>query len=70
MVSPDVQKLVYATVGIRGQYVDQTWAPWWRAQARAIAEVAHKECPDDERRDYYLEKAMDFAESLEQKGQR
>lgn len=65
MVSPDIQALVYATVGIRGDYVDETWAPWWRARAKAIAEVAFKECPDQERRDWYLNKEMTFADSLE-----
>jgi hypothetical protein len=56
---------VYRTVGLRGARVDATWAPWWRAQAQAIAHVAHLREPNEERRDAYLARAMAFADSLE-----
>ena len=36
-VPKDLQKEVYRTVKMRGPAVDETWAPWWRAQARAVA---------------------------------
>jgi hypothetical protein len=35
----DLQADVYRTVTQRGRFIDKTWAPWWRAQARAIAFV-------------------------------
>lgn len=37
----DLQKAVYATVNLRkmGGGADATWAPWWRAQAKAIDAV-------------------------------
>lgn len=37
-VTPPTQKEVYRTVRLRGSYIDASWAPWWRAQAKAIAE--------------------------------
>ena len=35
-----LQTEVNRTVGLRGPRVDATWAPWWRAQAKAIVHVA------------------------------
>jgi hypothetical protein len=67
-VPRDVQDEVYATVGKRGPVVDATWAPWWRAQAKAIAHVAFLKEPNVEKRDRYLDNAMAFADRLEAKG--
>lgn len=64
-VPPDVQAAVYRTVKLRGPRVDRTWAPWWRAQAKAIAHVAHLDEPNEARRDAYLKHALDFADNLE-----
>ena len=64
-VPPDVQAEVYRTVKLRGSHVDASWAPWWRAQARAIAHVAHLREPNEARRDAYLAKDLGFADTLE-----
>ena len=56
---------VYRTVGLRGPHCDASWAPWWRAQAKAIAHVAFLREPNVEKRDRYLKHAMDFADTLE-----
>jgi surfactin synthase thioesterase subunit len=40
-VPAPLQAAVYATVGKRDMgAIDETWSPWWRAQARAIASAA------------------------------
>ncbi len=64
-VPADLQREVYRTVVLRGPHADATWAPWWRAQARAIAHVAHLREPNTARRDAYIAKAERFAETLE-----
>lgn len=64
-VPRDIQDEVYRTVVLRGKYVDETWAPWWRAQARAIAHVAHLREPNEARRDAWIAKADKFAAMLE-----
>ncbi len=61
----DLAAEVYRTVSLRGNVVDATWAPWWRAQAKAIAYVAHLKEPNEARRDAYLRKEMAFADKLE-----
>ena len=66
-VPADLQREVYRTVGARGPTCDASWAPWWRAQARAIAHVAHLREPHERRRDAYIEKADKFAAMLEQR---
>lgn len=43
MVPEDLQAEVYRTVRMRGKAVDETWAPWWRAQAKAIDYVFRRE---------------------------
>ncbi len=63
-----MQAEVYRTVKLRGKVVDATWAPWWRAQAKAIAHVAFFVEPDEGRRDRYLANAMAFADKLDAKG--
>ena len=60
-----LQSEVYATVGLRHQVVNETWAPWWRAQAKAIAHVAFLREPNVEKRDRYLERELAFADKLE-----
>ena len=65
-VPADLQAEVYRTVKLRQKgSVNATWAPWWRAQARAIAHVAHLREPNEERRDAYLMHALEFADKLE-----
>ena len=64
-VPPPLQAEVYRTVKLRGPVVDATWAPWWRAQARAIAHVAMLREPNEAARDHYLKRELDFADELE-----
>jgi hypothetical protein len=64
-VPPELQAEVYRTVKLRGDRTDATWAPWWRAQARATAHVAFLEEPNVQRRDAYLSRELRFAETLE-----
>jgi hypothetical protein len=52
-------------VALRGPHVDASWAAWWRAQARAIAHVAHLREPNEVRRDAYIAREMAFAKSLD-----
>jgi hypothetical protein len=61
-----MQREVYRTVKMRGKYVDETWAPWWRAQAHAIAHVARMQYTDkSEAIDRVLKKELAFADQLE-----
>ncbi len=69
-VPAEIQTEVYRTVRLRGSGVDHSWAPWWRAQARAIHHVAmerdRKEGrPPDPRGAQYLERELAFAGQLE-----
>jgi hypothetical protein len=66
-VPSELQREVYRTVRLRGKYIDATWAPWWRAQARAIAHVAYMVEPDQAKRDAYLAHALEFADKLDAK---
>jgi hypothetical protein len=59
---------VNATVGQRGRVVDASWAPWLRAQAKAIAHVAMLVEPNEAKRDAYLAREMGFADTLETRG--
>ena len=65
LVPADLQAEVYRTVGLRGPHADATWAPWWRAQARAIAHVAFLKSPIVKKRDAYLARELAFADTLE-----
>lgn len=67
LVPADLAAEVYRTVSMRGTYCDETWAPWWRAQAKAIAHVAFLSHPDVAKRDAYLAREMKFADQLEHK---
>jgi hypothetical protein len=60
-----LQDEVNRTVRLRHETVDASWAPWWRAQARAIAHVAFLVSPDVKRRDAYLARQMKVADDME-----
>lgn len=60
-----LQAEVYNTLKLRRHPIGASWAPWWRAQAKAIAHVAFLESPDVGKRDRYLAKEFAFAERLE-----
>ena len=59
LVPPDIQAEVSRNA---------TWAPWWRAQARAVASVANLAEPNEARKAAYLARAMTFADTLEARG--
>ncbi len=65
LVPSPLQAEVHRTVKLRGVRVDATWAPWWRAQAKAIGYVAHLKEPNEGKRDAYLARALSFADLLE-----
>lgn len=64
LVPRDLQVEVCRTVKLRGPLIDASWAPWWRAQAKAIAHVAHLTEPNEARRDAYLTSAMKTADKM------
>jgi hypothetical protein len=64
LVPPALAVEVYRTVRLRGPYVDESWAPWWRAQAKAIAHVAFIKEPNEARRDAYLAREMAVADRM------
>lgn len=66
-VPSDLQREVYRTVKLRGPDCDATWAPWWRAQARAIYYVAMLKEPDTVRLSRWLDRELAFADRLEDK---
>lgn len=66
-VPREMQVEVYRTVRLRDKTVNATWAPWWRAQAEAIAHVAFLESPDVDKRDKFLARERRFATSLEER---
>lgn len=66
-VPPDLQREVYRTVKLRGPDCDATWAPWWRAQARAIHHVAMLTEPDAEKGQRWLERHLLIADGLDGK---
>ena len=69
MVPGDVQHEVYRTVGKRGKCVDASWAPWWRAQAKAIDAVLRREHAEKPEVisycDKLIAKELAFANTLE-----
>lgn len=67
-VPKDIQAEVYRTVKMRGPVADKTWAPWWRAQAMAIAHVAFLVEPNVEKRDAYIAREMKTADAMEKRG--
>lgn len=69
-VPADLQHEVYRTVRLRDKRsIDETWAPWWRAQAHAIMSVAVVTFPSqvDSLADV-LKRELAFADSLEDVG--
>lgn len=66
-VPEDRQREVYRTVRLRdGSAIDSTWAPWWRAQARAIDSVLKKDPGvTTEQRERLLDRELAFAQQLE-----
>ncbi len=66
-VPKDLQMAVYSTVRARGEHVDASWAPWWRAQGRAIAAVLRAR-GDKIAAEKYLARELVFAERLDGKG--
>lgn len=67
IVKVQLTREVYRTVRLRDKTVNATWAPWWRAQAEAIAHVAFLESPDVDKRDKFLARERRFATSLEER---
>jgi hypothetical protein len=67
-VPADLQAEVYRTVKLRGSRIDASWAPWWCAQAKAIAHVAMLVEPNKAKRDAYLADSESFASALEKLG--
>jgi hypothetical protein len=63
-VPSEMQAEVYRTVALRGKAVDATWAPWWRAQARAIHHVAMLRAPSPKGA-LYLARELAFADKLD-----
>jgi hypothetical protein len=67
MVSALTQREVYRTVKLRAKgAVNETWAPWWRAQATATDEVLTRLYPGEPWVQKRLAKDMAFAEMLEE----
>lgn len=64
-VPEDMAEEVYRTVKLRARVIDASWAPWWRAQAKAIAHVAFMKEPNVVKRDAYLARAERTAERME-----
>lgn len=80
MVPRDIAAEVYRTVDKRDDAVNASWAPWWRAQARAANAVLLKELKAKKHEltevqilDYedriatLLHRELTFADSLEKK---
>jgi hypothetical protein len=68
MVSSGTQREVYRTVKLRAKgAVNVTWAPWWRAQAKATHEVLTRLYPEKPWVQKYLAKELAFAEILEKR---
>ena len=70
LVSPETQAEVYRTVSLRGSRCDATWAPWWRAQATAIAENGRARgvtFRSGRTIEDYLAKEFAFADKLEER---
>lgn len=69
LVSPALRRKVMATSKQRGERIDATWAPWWKAQATAKAQVLRKIHGDEDREwiDNQLRAALQVAERLEKR---
>lgn len=67
MVPKPLADEVYRTVALRGSDCDATWAPWWRAQANAIAAVGRQVYPNDTSVERWLKRELAIADQLEAK---
>jgi len=67
-VSPGTQREVYRTVKLREEDVGASWAPWWRAQAKAIYEAALADGLDKDACDRYLAAELRIAAQLDEHG--
>lgn len=65
LVPADIQREVYATVGKRGKLIDASWAPWWRAQTKAIHAIMQAEGRDAEKLAKWFEREMKTADAME-----
>lgn len=71
LVPVELQVEVCRTVKLRGGYCDISWAPWWRAQARAIYGVALLQGRvTQEIHDAQIARADAFADGLGARGER
>lgn len=66
-VPAELQRDVYRTVKLRGGLVDESWAPWWRAQARAIDAALEAAGADADKRKRLLDHELAFADELEER---
>jgi len=65
-VPAELQREVYRAVRRRDKgAVDETWAPWWRAQARAIDSALEARGADEGKRKMLLDRELAFADTLE-----
>jgi len=64
-VPPAMQREVYRTVKLRGPACDASWAPWWRAQAKAIHHVAMLQEPNEAKGARWLAHELQVADTLE-----
>jgi len=70
MVPKSLQNEIYRTVKLRGPSVDETWAPWWDAQAKATVRVLRRcyKAESDIRRINAIEKReKEFVRKLKRK---
>lgn len=67
-VPADLQREVYVTCRERGRRIDATWAPWWRAQAKAIHHVGMLTEQNAEKGARWLARELAFAAKLEARG--
>lgn len=70
MVPAGLQNDIYRTVKLRGDTVNETWAPWWRAQARATIHVLrrlHKEPAEIVRIDRIEKRELAFVRTLKRR---
>lgn len=66
MVDPPTQREVYRTVKLRDMRAfDATWAPWWRAAHRAIAQCMLADGGDPAMVERWLARQLAFADKLE-----
>jgi len=68
LVPLELKGKVYSTFGQRNRAsIDRSWAPWWRAQARAVEAVAKLEGLELEALTRWVANELAFADTLEQR---